>query len=41
MQIPVAVRAKEKVLSQSTAGIAISNTAEGMNVRLLCLLCVV
>jgi len=37
----VAVRAKASVSSQLTARIAGSNTAEGLNVRPMCLLCAV
>jgi hypothetical protein len=39
--ITVAVRSKKYVWNPLLAGIAGSNPAEGMDVRLLCLLCVV
>ena len=39
--IPVAGRSKAWVCCRSIAGIASSNPAEGMDVSLLCLLCVV
>ena len=41
MPIPVAERSKAKICGCLTAGIAGSNPAEGMAVRLLYLLCVV
>ena len=39
--IPVAVWFEAQVSGRSITGIVSSNSAEGMNVRLLCLLCVV
>jgi hypothetical protein len=39
--IPVAVRSQAHFCGRLTAGIADSNPADGMDVRLLCLLCVV
>lgn len=39
--IPVVVRSKEWVCSSLVAGITGSNTAEGMDVCLMCLLCIV
>jgi hypothetical protein len=39
--IPVAVRSKASVFGLSVAGIAGSIRVEGMDVRLVCLLCVV
>ena len=39
--ILVAVRSKEYVWNRLLSGNAVSNPAEGMDVRLLCLLCVV
>ena len=39
--IPVAVRSNSYVCGRFIAGIAGSNPAEDMDVRLLCLLCVV
>jgi hypothetical protein len=39
--IPVSARSKAKVCSRLIAGIAGLNPAEGMDARLLCLLCVV
>jgi hypothetical protein len=41
LSIPVAVRSKLQVCGRSITGIAGSNTAEDMDVILLCLLCVV
>jgi hypothetical protein len=38
--IPVVVRSKARVCGRSNAGIVGSNPAEGMDVRLLCMLCV-
>ena len=38
---PVALRTKAQVCSGSIAGIAGSNPVEGMDVRILCLFCVV
>jgi hypothetical protein len=40
LPISVAVRTKAQVCSSLIAGIADSNPAEGMDVRLLCSLCV-
>ena len=39
--IQISVPSKASVRSRSIAGIAGSNSAEGVDVRLLCLLCVV
>ena len=39
--IPVVLRSKVKVRLRSNAGIGGSNIDEGMDVRVLCLLCVV
>jgi len=41
LPFPVAVRSKVKVCGRSIAGIEGLNPAEGLDVRLLCLLCVV
>ena len=41
LSIPVAVRSNAWVCGRSLGGIAGSNPAEGMNVRIMCLLCVV
>ena len=41
MPVPLAVRSKAWVCGRSNAGIAGSNPARIVNVRLLCLLCVV
>jgi hypothetical protein len=38
--IPLVVRSKEWVCSSLIAGITVSNTAEGMDVCLMCLLCI-
>jgi hypothetical protein len=40
MQILLAVLSKAHICDRSIAGLAGSNPAEGMDVRLLCLLCV-